>query len=115
MEDKNTNKDAEEKIEKNEKQDKIMYIMLYVLGVVMLLILILFASINNKDKPLKSTNSDDRFEIVYEQNIPSDKYIVKILVDRDTDIEYLLLENKISHSTSIELMRDKGGMVLLRE
>ena len=101
--------------EKDNKHEDIVSTLLVLLGLTVLIILIMFFQKRNNTEEITSINSEDRFEIIYEQDIPSEQLEIRILVDRDTDVEYLLIYDKVSHNTSITLMRDKGGMVLLRE
>ena len=54
-----------------------------------------------------------RIEIIEEGSI--DKYYnYKIIVDRETDVEYLIVQ-KAGDGVGISIMRDSGGMVKLRE
>ena len=111
MEDKKT----EEVTQKEDKHEDIISTLFALLGLAVLIILIMFFQKRNNTEDITPINSEDRFEIIYEQDIPSEQIDIKILVDRDTDVEYMLIQDRVSHNSSITLMRDKGGMVLLRE
>ena len=103
-----------ENLNKEHRKDGIISILITIVGLLgLIMTLLLFKE--NKTIEATPTNSNDRFEIIYEQSLPTDQCITKILVDRETDVEYLMVFDKVSHSMSITLMRDKGGMVLLRE
>ena len=104
-----------EKNEKDIKYEKVISSFIVMAGLVVLMLILLLFYKKDETIEVTSTNSNDRFEIVYEQNLSTDQCIIKILVDRETDVEYLMAYDKVSHSMSVSLMRDKGGMVLLRE
>ena len=97
------------------RDKKLMPLLITIVGIVVLMFMILIFYEEDKTTEITSTNFEDRFEIIYEQDLPTDQCKVRILVDRDTDVEYLMVYDKVSHDMSITLMRDKGGMVLLRE
>ena len=56
---------------------------------------------------------DSRIEIIEESAISGSYYNYVILVDRDTDVTYLLVQD--SHGIGITEIRDSGGMVKLRD
>ena len=63
--------------------------------------------------PKAEEELDFRIELIEEGSI--DKYYnYKIVVDRETDVEYLIVQ-KPGDGVGVTIMRDSGGMVKLRE
>lgn len=63
--------------------------------------------------PKAEEELDFRIELIEEGSI--DKYYnYKIVVDRQTDVEYLIIQ-KPGDGVGVTIMRDSGGMVKLRE
>ena len=54
-----------------------------------------------------------RFETIEEGQLDKNYLYYKVVVDRETDVEYLIINR--GDNISVSLMRDSGGMVLLRE
>lgn len=64
--------------------------------------------------PKAEEELDFRIELIEEGSI--DRYCnYKIVVDRETDVEYLIVQKPGGDGTGITIMRDSGGMVKLRE
>ena len=66
-----------------------------------------------QSSPKEEEELASRIEIIEEGSI--DRYYnYKIVVDRETDVEYLIIQ-KPGDGVGVTIMRDSGGMVKLRE
>jgi hypothetical protein len=81
------------------------------LWTILVLIIILY-SIKVKNKPLLD-DEFSRIETIESGKIDGTYMQYIITVDRETDVEYLIIYR--GDNMAVTLMRDKGGMVLLRE
>lgn len=95
---------------KDFKSDMIGFI---VIAHIIFLSFLLFFSVRWKTSSKEEEEPASRIEVIEKGNI--DRYYnYKIIVDRETDVEYLIIQNP-EGGVGITILRDSGGMVKLRE
>lgn len=87
-----------------------------IIFILMLLIFLCFCTFLShvrQSSPKEEEELASRIEVIEEGTI--DKYYnYKIVTDRETDVEYLIIQ-KPGDGVGVTIMRDSGGMVKLRE
>ena len=95
------------------KDFKLNIIGFIVIAHIIFLSFLLFFSVRRTTNSKEEEEPASRIEVIEERSI--DKYYnYKIIVDRETDVEYLIIQ-KPGDGIGITIMRDSGGMVKLRE
>ena len=75
--------------------------------------LLLFFGMRRTASSKEEEELASRIEVIEEGSV--DRYYnYKIIVDRETDVEYLIIQ-KPGDGVGVTIMRDSGGMVKLRE
>ena len=115
---------SKEKKESKINRGVVTAIVAFVLSVVVnTSILTVYQSKNTEDtlstkESLETSELDsDRFDILTTQIYETEnvKIIMMIVADRETDVEYLVVDDPRKGGLGITLMRDSGGVVLRRE
>lgn len=107
------------------KQENKEELFAIVVGTIIVALLILFGFIIGYKKGLREScfeaeeglateeNTDSRIEIIEERVIPGSYFNYYIIVDRATDVTYLMVGD--NHGVGITELRESGGTVKLRE
>ena len=96
------------------KKFKLNIIDFIIIAHIIFLSLLLFFSVLRKASSKEEDEPASRIEVIEEGSV--DRYYnYKIIVDRETDVEYLIIQKHPGEGIGVTIMRDSGGMVKLRE